>query len=56
MTNHSKTTKDRNKKTGAKIADLEPQRDPKGGIIAVLIDLNTTSPKPTPPPPPPTTK
>jgi hypothetical protein len=55
MNRHSMTTKKTKKKT-SKIADLEPQRDPKGGIIAILIDLNTTGPKPTPPPPPPTTK
>jgi hypothetical protein len=37
------------------IADLEPKKDPKGGIIGLLIDLNTSSPKPAPPPPPPPT-
>jgi len=36
-----------------RIRDLKPEKDPKGGIIAVLIDIN---PSPKPPPPPPTTK
>jgi len=53
MNRKPKTTKPEHK---IQIADLKPEKDPKGGIIAVLIDLNTTSPKPTPPPPPPTTK
>jgi hypothetical protein len=37
------------------IPDLKPEKDPKGGIIAILIG-SLTSPPPPPPPPPPTTK
>jgi hypothetical protein len=49
----TKKTKARNK---AQIRDLKPAKDPKGGIIAILIGLgSSSSPSPPPPPPPPPT-
>jgi hypothetical protein len=56
MNQKSKATKNTKTSTPVQIRDLDTKKDPKAGIIGILIDLNTQGPKPAPPPPPPTTK
>jgi hypothetical protein len=47
MNQHSKTTKKPKSKSKVEIPDLKPEKDPKAGIIAVLIGGPTTMPPPT---------
>jgi hypothetical protein len=55
MNKQPKTARKPKTTSNLRIRDLKPEKDPKGGIIAVLIGFGT-SPPPSPPPPPPTTK
>ncbi len=43
-TSVKKTKGSKASKAKAKLADLEPKKDPKGGIIAILIGLKDTKP------------
>jgi hypothetical protein len=54
MKKQPETAKKPKTTSNLQIPDLKPKKDPKGGIIAILI--GTQLPSPPPPPPPPTTK
>jgi hypothetical protein len=56
MNQKPKTARNPKTQSPVQIGDLNTKKDPKGGIIAILTDLNTSSPPPKPPPPPPTIK
>ncbi len=56
MNQASKTAKGPKTKNKVEIPDLKPKKDPKGGIIAVLIGTGPTTMPPPTTLPPPTTK
>jgi len=56
MNQASKTAKGPKPKNKVEIPDLKPKKDPKGGIIAVLIGTGPTTMPPPTTLPPPTTK
>jgi hypothetical protein len=47
MNQEAKTTRKPKTKSNVEVPDLKPQKDPKAGIIAVLIGGPTTMPPPT---------